>query len=307
MNSEQSKTATAASQENVPFLEHRIPRDGHSLYAKEYLGAGPAFVMLHGFPDNHRIYDPLAQFLANAGRHVVTFDFLGFGSSDKPDGYDYGYDQQVADLATVVDYLGLEQAVPVGHDVGGFAAINYLLTAPKKVVHLCLLNTFYALTPTLRPPELIQFFATPGVNEIARRMALDLQQMDFLLTFQQTQFKLGASTEQKLVIDEVVRPIISENFGPVTNSAPAFAKLTGALFPQLQKNAASLPLLKAGAAPCTIIWGSGDGYLNTGVAQDFATLFAGSTLHLLDGGHWPQLDLPEQVGRLLLNDVQTAR
>ncbi len=305
MNSEQSSIA-APSCEIVGFLDHRIPRDGHTLYAKEYLGSGPAFVMLHGFPDNHRIYDSLAHFLAGKGRHVVAFDFLGFGLSDKPDGYEYGYDQQLADLATVVDYLGLEKVVPVGHDVGGFAAINYLVSQPEKVAHLCLFNTFYSLTATLRPPEIIQFFSTPGVNEIARKMAQDVQQMNFLLTFQQTQFKQGASPEQKIAIDEVLRPIIKENFGLVTNSAPAFTKLAGALFPQLQKNATSLPLLKELAVPCTIIWGTGDAYLNTGVAQDFATLFAGSTLHLLDGGHWPQIYLPEQVGRVMLTEVNAG-
>jgi pimeloyl-ACP methyl ester carboxylesterase len=109
-------------------------------------------VTLHGFPDNHHIYDPLDQFLANAGRHVVAFDFLGFGSSDKPEGYIYNYDQQLADLDAVVNHLKLSQIVPVGHDSGGFVAINYLLAHPERIAHLCLLNTFYTNTTTLRPP-----------------------------------------------------------------------------------------------------------------------------------------------------------
>jgi hypothetical protein len=35
----------------VPFVEHRISHDGHMIYAREYPGQGPAYVLLHGFPD----------------------------------------------------------------------------------------------------------------------------------------------------------------------------------------------------------------------------------------------------------------
>ncbi|MGO4211068.1 alpha/beta fold hydrolase [Terriglobus sp. 2YAB30_2] len=293
-----------AFHEMAPVLEHRIPRDGHSLYAKEFPGRGPTFVMLHGFPDNHHIYDPLGQFLANSGRHVVAFDFLGFGSSDKPQGYAYSYDQQLADLDAVVDHLNLQQIVPVGHDSGGFVAINYLLALPERIAHLCLLNTFYTNTATLRPPELIQFFATPGVNAIAQKMAEDPAMLDFLLTFQQSQFKAGGSGTQQAVIDDLVRPIIQQNFAQTPSAAPAFVQLAGGLFPQLGKNAASLARLKEIEIPCSIIWGDADAYLNLGVAKEFAATFRGASKHVLDAGHWVQLDLPEQVGRLMLSEVR---
>ena len=34
------------------FTEHRVPRDHGSVYVRDYAGAGPAFVLMHGFPDN---------------------------------------------------------------------------------------------------------------------------------------------------------------------------------------------------------------------------------------------------------------
>jgi haloalkane dehalogenase len=39
----------------LPFLEHRIPREQGSIYVRDYGGVGPAFVLMHGFPDNLRI------------------------------------------------------------------------------------------------------------------------------------------------------------------------------------------------------------------------------------------------------------
>ena len=68
------------------FTEHRVQRDRGSLYVRDFPGSGPAFVVLHGFPDNSHIYDDLIPHLVSAGRRTVAIDFLGFGASDKPEG-----------------------------------------------------------------------------------------------------------------------------------------------------------------------------------------------------------------------------
>ena len=49
------------------FTEHRVPHAGGSLYVRDFPGSGPAFVLLHGFPDNLHIYDDLIPHLAAAG------------------------------------------------------------------------------------------------------------------------------------------------------------------------------------------------------------------------------------------------
>jgi pimeloyl-ACP methyl ester carboxylesterase len=84
-------------------------------------GAGPAFVLMHGFPDNLHIYDYLIPHLVARGRCVVAFDFLGFGESDKPAGATYSFGQQLGDLKAVVDALGLEKIIPVAYDSSGSA------------------------------------------------------------------------------------------------------------------------------------------------------------------------------------------
>ena len=75
------------------FTEHRVPHAGGSLYVRDFPGSGPAFVLLHGFPDNLHIYDDLIPHLAAAGRRAVAFDFLGFGASDKPEGAAYTFER----------------------------------------------------------------------------------------------------------------------------------------------------------------------------------------------------------------------
>src|SRR5580698_993256 len=97
------------------FTEHHISRGQGSVYAHDYDGAGPAFVLMHGFPDNLHIYDDLIPYLTATGRRVVAFDFLGFGASDKA-AASYSFAQQLGDLSAVIQTLGLGQVVPVAHD-----------------------------------------------------------------------------------------------------------------------------------------------------------------------------------------------
>ena len=114
------------------FTEHRVARDTGSLYARDYAGTGPAFVLMHGFPDNLHIYDDLIPHLVAAGRRVVAFDFLGFGMSDKP-GSGYSFVQQMGDLKAIVEALSLERIVPVAHDSSGPTGVNYALAHPDRV------------------------------------------------------------------------------------------------------------------------------------------------------------------------------
>src|SRR5271156_5823205 len=93
------------------FVEHYVQREEGKVYARDYKGSGPAFVLMHGFPDNLHIYDDLIPYLVAVGRRVVTFDFLGFGASDKSPGATYSFKQQLGDFESVVEALGLDVIV----------------------------------------------------------------------------------------------------------------------------------------------------------------------------------------------------
>jgi haloalkane dehalogenase len=131
------------------FVEHRVPREQGSVYARDYQGAGPAFVLMHGFPDNLHIWDGLIPYLRESGRRIVTFDYLGFGASDKPAGGAYSFQQQLGDLEAVVESLSLGKIVPVSHDSSGIATINYALAHPQSVDSVIMLNSAYAEDATV--------------------------------------------------------------------------------------------------------------------------------------------------------------
>jgi haloalkane dehalogenase len=145
----------------MAYQETVVRRDQHRIHVRDHPGAGPPIILMHGFPDNLHLYDRLVPHLSPP-RRVVLFDFLGWGSSDKPSGYPYTTANQVGDVDAVITQLGLGQVLLVAHDASGPPAIDWALAQPERVAGLVLLNTYYCEMPTLRPPEVIWLFATPG-------------------------------------------------------------------------------------------------------------------------------------------------
>src|SRR6516225_4392841 len=70
----------------MAYQETFVQRDQHRIHVRDHPGAEPAIILMHGFPDNVHLYDRLSPYLSPP-RRVVLFDFLGWGSSDKPSGY----------------------------------------------------------------------------------------------------------------------------------------------------------------------------------------------------------------------------
>jgi haloalkane dehalogenase len=282
------------------FTAHHIPRDGGSVCARDYAGTGPAFVLMHGFPDNQEIYDDLVPHLVGAGRRVITFDFLGFGGSDHQPGATYSFAQQLGDLKAVVDRLQLGKVIPVGHDASGPAAINFALDFPAQVASICLLNSFYAVGPHVRLPELVGLFATDTLQALSAAILKNPEQFSWLLQFQQRIFYDALPEPQRAHFAATLPRIINANFSGEHSSSVAFAQMASQLVAEVTRNTARLPLLATLPTPITLIWGDHDCYLGSNVAGDLIPYLNGARLHVLPAGHWLQIDMPEQVAELML-------
>jgi pimeloyl-ACP methyl ester carboxylesterase len=55
------------------YQETFVQRNGHRIYVREHPGADPPIILMHGFPNNVHLYDPLVPHLAPP-RRVVLFD-----------------------------------------------------------------------------------------------------------------------------------------------------------------------------------------------------------------------------------------
>jgi haloalkane dehalogenase len=242
----------------IKFSEHQIPREQGRVYARDYGGAGPAFVLMHGFPDNLHIYDELIPYLVASGRRVVTFDFLGFGASDKPAGATYSFKQQLDDMEGVVHALGLDKIVPVAHDASGPAGINFTLAHPEQVESLCILNSAYDDAIPVHWPEMIELFATKSLNALSGAIAQSPEQLKWLLAWQPNKFRDAQPVSQRAHFDTVTEQLIADNFTRQPSSGPAFVQLASDFFGELARNTARLPELKTINIPVKVIWGEFD-------------------------------------------------
>src|SRR6266487_4297662 len=252
----------------LSFIEHYVPREQGRVYARDYEGVGPAFVLMHGFPDNLHIYDDLIPYLVAAGRRVVTFDFLGFGDSDKPAGAAYSFRQQLGDLKAVVDDLDLGKIVPVAHDASGAAAINFAIDFPDQTASLVILNAAFADAPVGTWPELIELFATPSLKVLADAILQSPEQFGWIVNFQRAQFKKALAEKHKARYDSFLGPIIDGNFRNQPSSAPAFAQMTAQFFAELDRNTTRIPMMEALDIPAKVIWGENDPYIAVDVAKE---------------------------------------
>jgi haloalkane dehalogenase len=295
-----------SSDNEISYQEKWVSTAPAKIYVRDYPGTGPAFVMMHGFPDNMRIFEKVAPFITFAGRKVVLFDFLGFGASDKP-GEGYSFEQQVGDLVAVADTLGLDRIVPVAHDAGGPAAVNFALRYPQRTAGVALINSFYANAPTLRFPEFIGLFTIPSLKALSQHFLQNPKLFAELQQFQRDQFCVTLGDAERDEYDEFLAPLIEDNFRRQPGAGPAFAQMTGQALAEIARNDEHLGKLGQLDVPFRLIWGAEDPYLNTGVAENLAGHLRTATTTILDGaGHWPQIDRPADVARALLSDTPHA-
>ncbi|HEY7488666.1 MAG TPA: alpha/beta hydrolase [Streptosporangiaceae bacterium] len=274
----------------------KVPRGPYEMYAEVVPGTGAPIVLMHGFPDSTHLYDRLMPYVTGR-RPLVRFDFLGWGRSDKPEGYPYTAANQVGDLEAVVDAVrdrvDTGKLVLVAHDASGPPAIDWALAHPERVERLVLLNTYYHWTPGLRRPPAIALYSTPLVRTAARAVVRRRPDLDK---------RLYAWQVGGFIHDAGVRePLVAQLYEQFVPARPAFWRLNDDLLGTVLNRRRRLPDVRRFQPPVRVIFGAADRYLNARVAEDFATQFPHSELHLLrDASHYVQVDQPEQVAELIL-------
>ena len=97
-------------------------------------GEGPPVILCHGFPELWFVWHRQMSALAAAGYRAIAPDLRGAGaSSAPPDAKAYTQETICGDIIGLMDELGLDSAVIVGHDWGGVLAWNMALHHPQRV------------------------------------------------------------------------------------------------------------------------------------------------------------------------------
>jgi pimeloyl-ACP methyl ester carboxylesterase len=133
-----------------------ISANGITLRVVEH-GTGPAVVLCHGFPElafswRHQVY-PLAE----AGFRVLVPDMRGYGGSSHPENAD-AYDALTLcdDMAGLLDAVGEQDAVFIGHDWGAIVVWNLALQHPNRVRAVAGLSVPAAPRPPAPPVPILR-------------------------------------------------------------------------------------------------------------------------------------------------------
>lgn len=100
-------------------------------------GSGATLVLLHGYPLSRAMWDAHVETLAAHAR-VVRIDFRGMGESAFTPG-PYLMESLAADVAGVLDAIGVDRAGFVGHSMGGYVAMAFARMFTERVERLALL------------------------------------------------------------------------------------------------------------------------------------------------------------------------
>jgi haloacetate dehalogenase len=107
-------------------------------------GAGPVIVLLHGHPRAHTTWYLVAPLLVSAGYTVVCPDLRGYGQSSKPESdphhATYCDRAMAADVAALMETLGHERFVVIGHDRGQGVAYRCALDHSPRISALGVLD-----------------------------------------------------------------------------------------------------------------------------------------------------------------------
>lgn len=140
-------------------------------------GEGPLVLLVHGFPESWYSWRHQLTALAAGGYRAVAIDVRGYGRSSAPPEIEaYRMLRKVSDNVALVNALGEEHAVVVGHDWGAPIAWNSALLRPDVFRAVAGLSVPYAASGDVKPSEAfrrmagdeefyIEYFQRPGRAE----------------------------------------------------------------------------------------------------------------------------------------------
>lgn len=105
----------------------------------EVEGEGKSFVFLHGFLENHSIWNNLRADLKDQ-HQIITLDLPGHGNSET-DKEENTMEEMADEVIAVLDVLNITQATFIGHSMGGYVACALADLYPERVENIVLLNS----------------------------------------------------------------------------------------------------------------------------------------------------------------------
>ncbi len=287
----------------------------------------PVVILAHGFPELAYSWRHQIPVLADAGYHVLAPDQRGYGGSSRPDAVEaYDIHQLTGDLVSLLDDIGAQRAVWIGHDWGAAVVWNAPLLHPDRVAAVAALSV--PVTPRSQSVPTtawrkifgenffyILYFQEPGVADAElngdpartiRRMLGGLRTSGDQLAAARMVAPGPEGFIDRLPEPEALPDWITQD--EIDHYIAEFSRtgFTGGLnwYRNFDRNWETTPEL-AGAkisVPCLFIGGTADPVLSFMRPDRAAEVISGPYRQVMmeGAGHWLQQERPDEVNATLL-------
>ncbi len=275
----------------------------HYVEARPERADAPLLLLLHGFPEFWYAWRNQIVPLRDAGFRVVAPDLRGFNLSDKPKGAaNYRMEVLVEDVRELIEELGHDSAIVVGHDLGGLVAWHFAMQHPAKTQRLVVMNCPHPAhqrammtdVKQLRKSWYILFFQLP----VLPRLGIERRNFAVLRKL----FRRDPARRDAYTDEDIERYVEAFRHGTAGAAVQWYRAL-------LRRNPLAIEeSLRPIDIPTQVIWGRRDSALRFEYAEPPAKWVWDVRVDVLDdASHWVQCDRPDEVNRLLLDFLLSSR
>jgi pimeloyl-ACP methyl ester carboxylesterase len=143
--------------------------DGLEIHLLQWSELGVPVILVHGFGNEAHIWEDFAPAVAMAYR-VYAMDLRGHGDSDWDPQARYDYENHQADLEAVIQNLGVDRVVLVGHSLGGRVCMRYAAAHGENVAGLVIVDSAPELDPRgiIRISQDVEQHRDPSFETVAQ-------------------------------------------------------------------------------------------------------------------------------------------
>lgn len=257
--------------------------------------AGPhqateAVVFIHGNPGSAADWVDLVEEVGEFSR-AVAIELPDFGQTVAAPGFDHTLDGYANFVGDALRTLGINRVRLVLHDFGGPIGLVWTIQNLEMVASVTLINT--GVLPGYKWHRAARAWQTPVLGELA-------QAVTTRAVFRRT----ISSAEPRGLPREFIDGMY-DNYDRRTKAAVLKLYRDGRKIGR-DSELLILPLAEANL-PSLVIWGAQDPYTGVEFAERQKEAFPSARVHVLaESGHWPFIDDPATVARLLVDFLRSA-
>jgi pimeloyl-ACP methyl ester carboxylesterase len=254
-------------------------------------GSGAPFVFIHGIGSSAVAWQPVTQVLVQHGFRTVAVDLPGHGASHREPG-DYSLSELASVQRDLLDHLGIDRCILVGHSLGGGIALQFAYIYPDRLSGLALVAAGGLGVDTSR---VLKVMALPGSGVV---IAAGFNRV----TVGAAEWVARHWPGRRPLPAVLGRPSL-DRFWEFADPGhrDAFLAILRSVVDSGGQKVSALPHFEAiEDLPVLIVWGGRDHVLPVAHGERAHELLPASSFQVFpDAGHEPHLDEPAAVAALL--------